>query len=185
MFRSPPRVGTGECKLAVVHGGALKPLTADRLPCNTARGLGPRGALQKLVGQTSAQKATWLEEARIAAILGSCLLSMKSVKSGIRCYIAFVGERCRFDCAAHVTACVLAADQIAPGTRHYFPPKLETLLTWSTLFRSEGTLSNYLGYLRTACLICKAPTTVCVPLFLHKELRRYMCSRCRCLTTQR
>ena len=42
----------------------------------------------------------------------------------------------------------------------YFPPVLNDLLTWSTLFRSEGTFSNYLSYVRTACAIVDAPTEV-------------------------
>ena len=42
------------------------------------------------------------------------------------------------------------------------------LLAWSTLFRSEGTLSNYLGYVQTACMLTKAPTDV----FQHPALRR-------------
>ncbi len=77
------------------------------------------------------------------------------------------------------------ADHIAPGTKRYLPPRLETLLAWSTLFRSEGTLANYLGYLRTACLVCKAPTKVrdlarswellvcsCVQVLDHPALKR-------------
>ena len=49
---------------------------------------------------------------------------------------------------------------IKPGIRRYFPPDLDVLLAWSTLFRSEGTLSNYLAYVKTACVILKAPTQV-------------------------
>ena len=40
-----------------------------------------------------------------------------------------------------------------PVRRQYFPPPLGLLLSWSTLFRSGGTLRNYLGYVRTACLL--------------------------------
>ena len=42
----------------------------------------------------------------------------------------------------------------------YFPPQLDTLLAWSTTFRSAGTLSNYLGYVKTGCLIVGASTEV-------------------------
>ena len=41
-----------------------------------------------------------------------------------------------------------------------FPPKLDTLLAWSTLFRSEGTWGNYLGYVKTACVLVKVETQV-------------------------
>ena len=102
LWRRSPRADTGECKLASVHGGRLKPIVAERFPCNTARGLGRRGALQALAGQTMQQKTLWLEEARISAILGSCMLSMKSVRSGVRCYIAFVGKLLRSPCALNL-----------------------------------------------------------------------------------
>ena len=62
----------------------------------------------------------------------------------------------------HCSGPLVLADQVAPNTRSYFPPKIDILLAWSTLFRSEGTLSNYLGYVRTGCLLVKAPTQVTV-----------------------
>jgi len=59
-------------------------------------------------------------------------------------------------------------DSIHTGVKKYFPPKLEWLLAWSTLFRSEGTLGNYLGYVKTGCLLCKAS----VKVFDHQALGR-------------
>jgi integrase len=41
---------------------------------------------------------------------------------------------------------------------------LEALLAWSTLFRSGGTLSNYLSFVRTACIICEVDTQVGIVL---------------------
>ena len=49
------------------------------------------------------------------------------------------------------------ADACRPGVGVYFPPKIEILLAWSTLFKCKGTFTNYLGYVRTGCLIAKAP----------------------------
>ena len=46
------------------------------------------------------------------------------------------------------------------GQAKYFPPQLHLLMAWSTLFRSPGTWGNYLGYVKTGCLICNAPATV-------------------------
>ena len=42
-----------------------------------------------------------------------------------------------------------------------FPPSLDTLLAWCALFRHVGTLSNYLGYVKTGCLLVKADVAVC------------------------
>ena len=39
----------------------------------------------------NSEKRRWLEEARLDAILGSCPYSLASVKSGLRCYLAFAG----------------------------------------------------------------------------------------------
>ena len=54
--------------------------------------MGPRRALKKLaLAQLSAaDRSLWLEQARIDAIVGSCRGSLESVKSGVRCYVAFV-----------------------------------------------------------------------------------------------
>ena len=47
-----------------------------------------------------------------------------------------------------------------PSRKRYFPPPVELLLAWSTLFRSAQTFSNYLGYVKTGCLIMNAATEV-------------------------
>ena len=41
---------------------------------------------------TGIERRVWAETARISAILGGMKLSMRSFKSGLACYIAFVGE---------------------------------------------------------------------------------------------
>ena len=47
-----------------------------------------------------------------------------------------------------------------PEVQTFFPPSLEALLAWSVTFRSAGTLTNYLGYVRTRCMIVNVSTAV-------------------------
>ena len=54
----------------------------------------------------------------------------------------------------------LLPDRFDPDKKRYFPPPLDLLLSWSTLFRSGQTLRNYLGYVQTACILFNAPTQV-------------------------
>ena len=124
----------------------------------------PPQALKKLHSEelTDAEKAAWMNSARLDAILGSCMRSMPSVRSGIRAYICFVGTAnalaCVGDVASHALFC--ASDETCVGVKTYFPPKLEWLLAWSTMFRCEGTLGNYLGYVKTGCLMLDKPVQV-------------------------
>ena len=76
-----------------------------------------------------AARSQWLADARMEAILGSCSASLKSVKSGIRCYLAF-------------------AEKFLLKSGKKLPPTVDELLAYSTHFRCKGTFSNYLGYLR-------------------------------------
>ena len=62
--------------------------------CNSqSKGKGPRAALAdtQLRLLSSQDKAEWMEESRLDAILGSSARSMKSWRSGCRCYVSFVG----------------------------------------------------------------------------------------------
>ena len=52
------------------------------------------------------------------------------------------------------------ADRFDPVRKRCSPPPLDLLLLWTTMFRSERTLSNYLGYVQTGCLLMDAPTQV-------------------------
>ena len=63
-------------------------------------------------------------------------------RSGIQCYVAFV-----------------KAINGASEAR-LFPPKLEWLQAWATLFRNSRTFTNYLGYARVGCLVVKADTSI-------------------------
>jgi len=52
------------------------------------------------------------------------------------------------------------ADAVKPHKKIYFPPELEMLQAWAVLFRSNHTFSNYLGYVRTGCMITRADHAV-------------------------
>ena len=77
-----------------------------------SKGLGPRAALThaNLAARTGPEKEAWLEESRIDAIIGSCSLSLKSVRSGVRCYMAFAGSMCF--CMWHRACCAYAVFQL-------------------------------------------------------------------------
>ncbi len=64
-----------------------------RPPNSTSAGLGPMAAMQSVDarGLSAGEKLAWLEESRMDAILGASSRSHKSVRSGIRCWVAFVG----------------------------------------------------------------------------------------------
>ena len=86
--RSPNRVKDA------VASGDLGVITARN--SRLSQGVGPRAALAsaQLSEMSAEQRSSWTEEARLDAILGSCARSMKSWRSGCRCYIAFVGACC-------------------------------------------------------------------------------------------
>ena len=65
-------------------------------------------------------------------------------------------------CSMQSAICLLP-DTLFPEKDSKLPPRLETLLAWSRLFRCGRTFRNYLGYVRTACLVAKLPVAVSVP----------------------
>ena len=82
-------------------------------------GLQNKGPMQALKGlaltkKSTAERILWLEQARIAAIVGACKGSLASVKSGVRCYVAFVKAT-------------------VPDAGLFFPPKLEWIQAWAAL----------------------------------------------------
>ena len=96
---------------------------------------GPRMAIKHLGAdfpRSVSGRREWLARARIAAVLGSCPLSMESFRSGLRCYMRFSEKA--FGC-------------VSDG----FPPTIDGILAWSSFFRCVGTFSNYVGHLRSAC----------------------------------
>ena len=114
-----------------------------------AAGCGPRAAIDVAIirSESAPSLQAWLDEARLEAILGSCPRSINYVKSGFRCYLEFARRVCK-----DVT----------------LPPKLDYVLSYSLLFRNPDTFSNYLGHLRTACLVANVDATV----LYHPAVRR-------------
>ena len=115
------------------------------------KGCGPRMALTRLdlKAMSSEERSSWLKGARADAILGSCARSLKFVQSGLRCYEGFMS-------------------QARPNAKYVLPPLLDDLLAWSIMFRSDGTLSNYLGHVKTACMLYN----VAVKVFDNVALKR-------------
>ncbi len=121
--------------IAAVQVGRVAKLPAECSKVDESKGLGPRMAIRelRLSERSEGERRAWLEQARIEAVLGSCSLSLSSVRSGLRAYIAFVGGR-HLDTSG-VVHFVLLADECEPGNTRYFPPKLDILIGWSRLFR--------------------------------------------------
>ena len=138
-----PKSPTKECSLVDGLSQGMVPVLKLHETGSLAEGGGPMRALKALCLQdmSAPDRVIWLEKARVDSILGATSGSLPSVRSGIRCYLAFV------------TA-------VAPDTLNFFPPQLGLLIAWSRLFRVRGVFSNYLGYVRTGCMLVKAPTEV-------------------------
>ena len=75
---------------------------ADTMPtCRPERvvatGVGPRATLVRtnLQAMYPHVKKAWVEEARLTAILGNRASTLKSLRSGVCCYITFIGEHLR------------------------------------------------------------------------------------------
>ena len=129
-----------------------------------AEGVGPLKALKRLGLDSMAplQRSQWAEEARLCAVLGTMQFSMDSWKSGVRCYVAFVGEHaCVCACLCVRTIQSAFADACHPETKMYFPPKANLLVAWAMLFQNVNTLRNYLGFVKTGCLVV-GPRQQCV-----------------------
>ena len=82
---------------------------------------GPRAAIKRTADCLANvdDRVAWVEKARTEAIIGGCLGSIDSVKSGIRCYLAF------------------ATDILKKERR--LPPSVDDLLAWSIMFRCKDT----------------------------------------------
>ena len=109
----------------------------------TVTSVGPQRALQQLQVNVAepGSRETWIEQARVQALIGSCPRSLPSVLSGMRCWFAF-------------------AQRVLKLQGQELPPPLQGLLAWSTLFRHEGTFANYLAHVRLACQLVGASTAV-------------------------
>ena len=75
---------------------------ADTMPTSrpervVATGVGPRATLVRtnLQAMYPHVKKAWVQEARLTAILGNRASTLKSLRSGVCCYITFIGEQLR------------------------------------------------------------------------------------------
>jgi hypothetical protein len=77
------------------------------------------------------------------------------------------------------SAICLLPETLFPEKDSKLPPRLEALLAWSRLFRCGRTWRNYMGYVRTACLVAKMPVGVSVPTArVVIRQARCLCGRC-------
>ena len=135
--------------------------TRPRIAATELRQIGPRAAQRSLFERliSTRDRDRWVKYAGAHAILGGMSKSLDSLVSGVRCYYAFVGGA--MSCCKNVlylsTTC---SGHVFPEIRRASPPTLNMLLTWSAMFRSSGTFGNYLGYVKTACMLEHAPTEV-------------------------
>ena len=134
-------------------------------PLTEAISAGPSGTLSAagLATMSNEARAQWIETARVEAILGSCRHSHRVFAVGtvhtMPLQVSVYNGQCSMARVCDLMLqCSGAADN---GNRDLLPPKLEILLAWSMLFRCAGTFSNYLGYVKTACLLCKVSVEVC------------------------
>ena len=90
---------------------------------------GPRKAMKLLTCTLVSPdgRSSWVARARVAAVLGSCPLSLDKVASGIRCWLELHGS--------------IFGEEARPS-----PPSLEALLAWSRTFRCSGTFTNYVAH---------------------------------------
>ena len=104
---------------------------------------GPREAMRDLATILTNDKARadWKEAARLAAIVGSCPKSMREASSGMRAWICF-------------------ARNVLGVKGSLWPPKEHDITAWSNMFRAEGTFSNYLGHVKTGCMLVNAPIDI-------------------------
>ena len=105
--------------------------------------VGPKRALAELSEKikTTCDAEAFVKKARLDAILGAAPRSHPRIISGIRAWNSF--------------ALIILKQQGCD-----LPPTEDGLLAWSRIFRSRGTFANYLGAVKTACLISKVPTDV-------------------------
>jgi hypothetical protein len=57
-----------------------------------------------------------------------------------------------------------------PATDSIFPPRLDVLIAWASLFPSVATFRDHLDHLKLACVIGHVPTSVSSFFFLSLSL---------------
>ena len=129
--QAPSHTTCGDCPSL-----ALKLADVSMNGSNVGAKVGPRRAIDALSCELISEdhRVRWFEEARVAALIGSCSASLKSVVSGIKCFLVF-------------------AERVLAKKGPKLPPSVDELLAWSLTFRCDRTFGNYVGYLRVGCLL--------------------------------
>ena len=91
----------------------------------------------------------FIKKARVDAILGAAPRSHPRIICGIKAWASF---------------CKLVLRQRGND----LPPSEEGLIAWSRVFRSAGTFGNYLGAVKTACLLANQCTDVFASTALYR-----------------
>ena len=88
-----PEISATELKDSIVSG-KLHAFNVVRPHREAAKGRGPRAALLAagINGMNASGKERWIEDARLEALLGNCKSTLTSFRSGVKCYIDFVGK---------------------------------------------------------------------------------------------
>ena len=86
-------ISATELKDSIVSG-KLHAFNVVRPHREAAKGRGPRAALLAagINGMNASGKERWIEDARLEALLGNCKSTLTSFRSGVKCYIDFVGK---------------------------------------------------------------------------------------------
>jgi hypothetical protein len=95
---------------------------------------GPMAAARQLGAQSDVfgSRSLWCETARQEAICWGRSLSLREAKSVLNCWESF-------------------SNRVLSPVDGGMPPTVAGLVTWSRSFRSKGTFSNYLGFLKLLC----------------------------------
>ena len=104
--------------------------------------MGPRAATKKAVSEKSApgEMQKWVEECRVAALLGSCPKSHSSLLSGVAAWKEYAG------------------DVLGLAGRE-FPPTINGLVSWSATFDIAGALVHA-QLATTQGLLAQAPSPI-------------------------
>ncbi len=84
---------SGPSWTTALSAGKVAGLPLEAGERDTAKGVGPRATLRRigLAAMPLSERGAWVEESRLNALLGNSLVTRKSVRSGISCYITFAG----------------------------------------------------------------------------------------------
>ena len=123
---------------------------ADTMPTSrpervVATGVGPRATLVRtnLQAMYPHVKKAWVEEARLTAILGNRTSTLKSLRSGVCCYITFIGERSRevwFCVQSAYLACLIPFRCMWQQGRSLLPAKARHAVSLVAAFPQQGYL---------------------------------------------